>query len=84
MVVDAGTIVSDALEKLSEEYDGGKASLDYFRNSADTQLHNMYVTTKNIDETTKDLALHCQRQLILPWTWHRRSNERLPEQADWS
>ena len=24
MVVDAGTIVSDALEKLSEEYDGGK------------------------------------------------------------
>lgn len=56
MVVDAGTIVSDALEKLSEEYDGGKASLDYFRNSADTQLHNMYVTTKNIDETTKRLS----------------------------
>ncbi|MDE6911178.1 MAG: GPR endopeptidase [Lachnospiraceae bacterium] len=56
MVVDAGTIVSDALEKLSEEYDGGKASLDYFRNSADTQLHNMYVTSKNIDETTKRLS----------------------------
>lgn len=56
MVVDAGTIVSDALEKLSEEYDGGKASLDYFRNSADTQLHNMYVTAKNIDETTKRLS----------------------------
>lgn len=56
MVVDAGTIVSDALEKLSEEYDGGKASLDYFRNSTDTQLHNMYVTAKNIDETTKRLS----------------------------
>ena len=56
MVVDAGTIVSDALEKLSEEYDGGKASLDYFRNSTDTQLHNMYVTAKNIDETSKRLS----------------------------
>lgn len=56
MVVDAGTIVSDALEKLSQEYDGGKASLDYFRNSSDTQLHNMYVTAKNIDETTKRLS----------------------------
>lgn len=56
MVVDAGTIVSDALEKLSEECDGGKASLDYFRNSTDTQLHNMYVTAKNIDETTKRLS----------------------------
>ncbi len=56
MVVDAGTIVQDALEKLSEEFDGGKASLDYFRNSADTQLHNMYVTAKNIDETTKRLS----------------------------
>lgn len=56
MVVDAGTIVCDALEKLSSEYDGGKASLEYFRNSEDTQLHNMYVTAKNIDETTKRLS----------------------------
>lgn len=56
MVVDAGTIVSDALVKLAEEYDGGRASLDYFRNSTDTQLHNMYVTAKNIDETTKRLS----------------------------
>ena len=56
MVVDAGTIVSDALVKLAEEYDGGRASLDYFRNSTDTQLHNMYVTEKNIDETTKRLS----------------------------
>lgn len=56
MVVDAGTIVCDALEKLSQEFDEGKASLDYFRNNADTQLHNMYVTAKNIDETTKRLS----------------------------
>ena len=56
MVVDAGTIVSDALEKLSHEYAGGKASLDYFRNSTDNQLHNMYVTAKNIDETSKRLS----------------------------
>lgn len=50
MVVDAGTIVCDALEKISRE------SLDYFRNSEETQLHNMYVTSKNIDETTKRLS----------------------------
>lgn len=50
MVVDAGTIVCDALEKISKE------SLDFFRNSEDTQLHNMYVTSKNIDETTKRLS----------------------------
>lgn len=56
MVVDAGTIVNDALEKLAQELDSGKESLDYFRNSADTQLHNMYVTAKNIDETTKRLS----------------------------
>ena len=56
MVVDAGTIVCDALEKLSHEYEGGKGSLDYFRNSTDTQLSNMYVTAKNIDETTKRLS----------------------------
>jgi len=56
MVVDAGTIVSDALEKISHEHAGGKASLDYFRNSTDTSLHNMYVTAKNIDETSKRLS----------------------------
>ena len=50
MVVDAGTIVCDALEQISRE------SLEYFRNSEDTQLHNMYVTAKNIDETTKRLS----------------------------
>lgn len=59
MVVDAGTIVCDALEKIARENEGGRESLDYFRNSrnsADTQLHNMYVTAKNIDETTKRLS----------------------------
>ena len=50
MVVDAATIVCDALEQISRE------SLEYFRNSEDTQLHNMYVTSKNIDETTKRLS----------------------------
>lgn len=56
MVVDAATIVIDALEKMATENEAGQASLDYFRNSADTQLHNMYVTAKNIDETTKRLS----------------------------
>ncbi len=56
MVVDAGTIVTDALEKLSHEHEDGRVSLDYFRNSADSQLHNMYVTPKNIDETSKRLS----------------------------
>lgn len=56
MVVDAGTIVSDALEKLSREYADQKVSFDFFRHSTDTQLHNMYVTQKNIDETSKRLS----------------------------
>ena len=43
-------IACDALEQISRE------SLEYFRNSEDTQLHNMYVTSKNIDETTKRLS----------------------------
>lgn len=56
MVVDAGTIVSDALEKLSREYEDRKVPFDFFRNSIDTQFHNMYVTQKNIDETSKRLS----------------------------
>lgn len=50
MVVDAATIVCDALEQISHEV------LEDFRNSEETQLHNMYVTAKNIDETTKRLS----------------------------
>lgn len=59
MVVDAGTIVCDALEKIARDNKEGRLSYEYFknsRNSEDIQLHNMYVTTKNIDETTKRLS----------------------------
>lgn len=59
MVVDAGTIVCDALEKIARDNEEGRLSYEYFknsRNSEDIQLHNMYVTTKNIDETTKRLS----------------------------
>jgi spore protease len=49
MVVDAAIIVSDALEKLS-------VSIDFLGNNPDTQINNMYVTPKNIDETTKRLS----------------------------
>ncbi len=50
MVVDAGTIVFDAIEKISGEY------IDFFKNNVDSHLNNMYVTSKNIDETTKRLS----------------------------
>lgn len=50
MVVDARTIVIDAIENLSDEY------IEFFRNNLDNYLHNMYVTSKNIDETTKRLS----------------------------
>ena len=50
MVVDARTIVIDAIENLSGEY------IEFFRNNLDNCLHNMYVTSKNIDETTKRLS----------------------------
>jgi spore protease len=50
MVVDAGTIVSDAMSKMPRNYD------DNILNCMDTQLQNMYVTPKNIDETTKRLS----------------------------
>ena len=50
MVVDARTIVIDAIENLTGEY------IEFFRNNLDSYLHNMYVTSKNIDETTKRLS----------------------------
>lgn len=50
MVVDAGTIVIDAIENISGEY------IEFLRNNLDNHLNNMYVTTKNIDETTKRLS----------------------------
>lgn len=56
MVVNASTIVDGALEKLAGKDKKFCESLEYFRNSEDAQLHNMYVTAKNIDETTKRLS----------------------------
>lgn len=56
MVVNASTIVDGALEKLAEENKKFCDSLACFRHSEDAQLHNMYVTAKNIDETTKRLS----------------------------
>ena len=56
MVVNASTIVDCALERLAGKNQKFCDSLEYFRNSEDTQLHNMYVTAKNIDETTKRLS----------------------------
>lgn len=49
MVVDARTIVSDALENLN-------IPANYLTGQIDNQLSNMYVTPKNIDETTKRLS----------------------------
>jgi spore protease len=49
MVVDARTIVSDALENLN-------IPANYLTGQIDSQLSNMYVTPKNIDETTKRLS----------------------------
>lgn len=56
MVVNASTIVECALEKLAKENEEFCNSLVYFRHSDDTQLHNMYVTAKNIDEMTRRLS----------------------------
>ncbi len=55
-VVDAATIVNDAIERISAKT---KQQTDFF--SQDTQetlydMHNMYVTTKDIDSTIKRLG----------------------------
>jgi spore protease len=49
MVVDARTIVSDAIEQLD-------IPKGFLTKGLDNQLSNMYVTPKNIDETTKRLS----------------------------
>lgn len=56
MVVNATTIVEGALERLARENHIFMDTYDYFRNSEDGKLHNMYVTAKNIDEMTKRLS----------------------------
>lgn len=57
MVVDAATIVGDAIDKVAETCPEEKMTLDLFKNNIDSNLHNMYVTAKNIDETTKKLSI---------------------------
>jgi spore protease len=49
MVVDASTIVSDALEMM-------EIPRNYYKEMLDNHLSNMYVTPKNIDETAKRLS----------------------------
>ncbi|MBE5875433.1 MAG: GPR endopeptidase [Lachnospiraceae bacterium] len=55
MVVDAQTIVVDALEEMTSAEDVHARTICY-RARENSQLHNMYVTTKNIDEITKRLS----------------------------
>lgn len=55
-VVDAGTIVSDALEKLVQESGKGVENLRTDCLHAMTELNNMYVTGKDIDEVIKRLS----------------------------
>ncbi len=55
MVVDAQTIVVDALEELTAE-EGFQTHSICYRARENSQLHNMYVTAKNIDEITKRLS----------------------------
>lgn len=55
-VVDAGTIVGDALEKLIQEAGGCVENLRTDCLHAMTELNNMYVTGKDIDEVIKRLS----------------------------
>ena len=55
-VVDAGTIVGDALEKLIQEAGGCVENLRTDCLHALTELNNMYVTGKDIDEVIKRLS----------------------------
>ena len=55
-VVDAGTIVSDALEKLVQESGEGVENLKTDCLHTMTELNNMYVTGKDIDEVIKRLS----------------------------
>lgn len=55
-VVDAGTIVGDALEKLIQDAGGCVENLRTDCLHAMTELNNMYVTGKDIDEVIKRLS----------------------------
>lgn len=55
-VVDAATIVNDAIERINSKH---KKSVDFFTDDTKETLydmHNMYVTTKDIDSTIKRLG----------------------------
>ncbi len=55
-VVDAATIVNDAIERINSKH---KKSVDFFTDDTKEALydmHNMYVTTKDIDSTIKRLG----------------------------
>lgn len=55
-VVDAATIVSDAVEKMEKEAGSGDRVLCSDRIRTMPELNNMYVTGKNIDEIIKRLS----------------------------
>lgn len=54
-VVDAATIVGDAIQKLGKE-NGNPLLFDREQSSTFMELNNMYVTSKDIDETVKRLS----------------------------
>lgn len=55
-VVDAATIVNDAIEKISETMGEKKLALYAKETEAVSELNNMYVTSKDIDATIKRLG----------------------------
>lgn len=55
-VVDAATIVGDAMEKMRRENAGEEGAMLRLSGGALSELNNMYVTSKDIDETIKRLS----------------------------
>ena len=56
-VVDAGTIVADTLTKYMEENGFGEEDIFKFISEVNgTQVYNMFVTPKNIDELVKQIS----------------------------
>ncbi len=55
-VVDAATIVGDAIEKLEQETESQERMIRPDRIRTMSELNNMYVTGKNIDEVIKRLS----------------------------
>ena len=55
-VVDAATIVGDAIESMVQENKTGSSFYHGSHPKAMSELNNMYVTSKDIDETVKRLS----------------------------